>query len=96
MRLLLKGNEAIVRGAVAAGCKAFFGYPITPASEIAEVASSLLPESGGVFVPAESEIGAIQMLFGAASTGARASSEPRASSPSGATRPIGGGAAGRG
>jgi pyruvate/2-oxoacid:ferredoxin oxidoreductase alpha subunit len=72
MRLLLKGNEAIVRGAVAAGCNAFFGYPITPASEIAEVASSLLPDSGGVFVPAESEIGAIQMLFGAASAGVRA------------------------
>ena len=74
MRQLVKGNEAIVRGAVAAGCKAFFGYPITPASEIAEVASSLLPESGGVFIPAESEIGAIQMVFGAASAGVRAMS----------------------
>lgn len=72
MRRLLKGNEAVMHGAVAAGCKAFFGYPITPASEIAEVASSLLPESGGVFVPAESEIGAIQMVFGAASAGVRA------------------------
>ena len=64
MRQLLKGNEAVVRGAVAAGCKAYFGYPITPASEIAETASVLLPESGGVFIPAESEIGAIQMVFG--------------------------------
>jgi len=72
MRRLLKGNEAVVRGAVAAGCKAFFGYPITPASEIAEVASLLLPDSGGVFVPAESEIGAIQMVFGASSAGVRA------------------------
>ena len=72
MRLLMKGNEAVVRGAVAAGCRAFFGYPITPASEIAEMASLLLPDSGGVFVPAESEIGAIQMLFGASSTGVRA------------------------
>ncbi len=72
MRQLLKGNEAVVRGAVAAGCKAFFGYPITPASEIAEVASVLLPESGGIFVPAESEIGAIQMVFGASSAGVRA------------------------
>jgi 2-oxoisovalerate ferredoxin oxidoreductase alpha subunit len=72
MRQLLKGNEAVVRGAVAAGCRAFFGYPITPASEIAEVASLLLPESGGVFVPAESEIGAIQMVYGAASGGVRA------------------------
>jgi 2-oxoisovalerate ferredoxin oxidoreductase alpha subunit len=72
MRQLLKGNEAVVRGAVAAGCKAFFGYPITPASEIAEVASLLFPESDGIFIPAESEIGAIQMVFGAASAGVRA------------------------
>ena len=72
MRQLLKGNEAVVRGAIAAGCKAYFGYPITPASEIAEVASLLLPDSGGIFVPAESEIGAIQMVFGASSAGVRA------------------------
>jgi pyruvate/2-oxoacid:ferredoxin oxidoreductase alpha subunit len=72
MRQLLKGNEAVVRGAIAAGCKAFFGYPITPASEIAEVASLLMPESGGIFIPAESEIGAIQMVFGATSAGVRA------------------------
>jgi 2-oxoisovalerate ferredoxin oxidoreductase alpha subunit len=72
MRQLLKGNEAVVRGAIAAGCKAYFGYPITPASEIAEAASLLLPESGGVFVPAESEIGAIQMVFGASAAGVRA------------------------
>ena len=72
MRRLLKGNDAVVRGALAAGCKAFFGYPITPASEIAEVASRLFPESGCVFVPAESEIGAIEMIYGAACTGVRA------------------------
>jgi 2-oxoisovalerate ferredoxin oxidoreductase alpha subunit len=72
MRQLLKGNDAVVRGAIAAGCKAYFGYPITPASEIAEQASLLLPEHGGVFIPAESEIGAIQMVFGAASAGVRA------------------------
>jgi 2-oxoisovalerate ferredoxin oxidoreductase alpha subunit len=71
MRRLMKGNEAVVRGAVAAGCKAFFGYPITPASEIAEVASLLLPESGGIFIPAESEVSAIQMVFGASSAGVR-------------------------
>ena len=71
MRQLFKGNEAVVRGAVAAGCKAFFGYPITPASEIAEVASLLMPESGGIFVPAESELSAIQMVYGAASAGVR-------------------------
>jgi pyruvate/2-oxoacid:ferredoxin oxidoreductase alpha subunit len=72
MRYLLKGNEAVVRGAIAAGCKAYFGYPITPASEIAETASLLLPEAGGVFVPAESEIAAVQMLYGASSAGVRA------------------------
>ncbi|HSW40411.1 MAG TPA: 3-methyl-2-oxobutanoate dehydrogenase subunit VorB [Acidobacteriota bacterium] len=72
MRLLVKGNEAVVYGAIAAGCKAYFGYPITPASEIAEAASLMFPVSGGVFVPAESEIGAIQMVFGAASAGVRA------------------------
>jgi 2-oxoisovalerate ferredoxin oxidoreductase alpha subunit len=72
MRHLLKGNDAVVRGAIAAGCKAYFGYPITPASEIAEQASILLPENGGIFIPAESEIGAIQMVFGAAAAGVRA------------------------
>ncbi len=71
MRHLLKGNDAVVRGAIAAGCKAYFGYPITPASEIAEQASMLLPEAGGVFIPAESEIGSIQMMFGAAAAGVR-------------------------
>jgi 2-oxoisovalerate ferredoxin oxidoreductase alpha subunit len=71
MRHLLKGNDAVVRGAVAAGCKAYFGYPITPASEIAEQASVLLPEAGGIFIPAESEIGSIQMMFGAAAAGVR-------------------------
>jgi 2-oxoisovalerate ferredoxin oxidoreductase alpha subunit len=71
MRQLLKGNEAVVRGAIAAGCKAYFGYPITPASEIAEAASFLLPQNGGVFIPAESEIGSIQMMFGASSAGVR-------------------------
>ena len=70
MRHLLKGNEAVVRGAIAAGCKAYFGYPITPASEIAE-AASLMPESGGIFIPAASEIGSIQMMFGAAAAGVR-------------------------
>jgi len=71
MRHLLKGNHAVVKGAIAAGCKAYFGYPITPASEIAEAASELFPESGGVFIPAESEIGSIQMMFGASSAGVR-------------------------
>ncbi len=71
MRELMKGNEAVIHAAVAAGCRAFFGYPITPASEIAEAASIYLPEADGVFVQAESEIGAIQMVYGAASSGVR-------------------------
>ncbi len=71
MRQLVKGNEAVIHAAIAAGCRAFFGYPITPASEIAESAALWLPRSGGVFVQAESEIGAIQMVFGASSAGVR-------------------------
>jgi pyruvate/2-oxoacid:ferredoxin oxidoreductase alpha subunit len=71
MRRLVKGNEAVVRAAIAAGCKAYFGYPITPASEIAECAAHMMPDSGGVFVQAESEIGAIQMVYGASSAGVR-------------------------
>jgi len=69
---LTKGNEAIVKAAVLAGCRAFYGYPITPASEIAEAAASYLPRAGGVFVQAESEVAAINMVFGAASAGVRA------------------------
>jgi len=71
MRRLLKGNDAVVRGALAAGCKAFFGYPITPANEISELSSWMFPDAGGVFVPAESEIGAIEMVYGAAAAGVR-------------------------
>ena len=75
MRKLMKGNEAVIHAAIAAGCRAYFGYPITPASEIAEVAALLMPQqSGGVFIQAESEVGAIQMVFGAASAGVRAMS----------------------
>jgi pyruvate/2-oxoacid:ferredoxin oxidoreductase alpha subunit len=68
---MVKGNEAVVEAAVRAGCGAFLGYPITPASEIAEAAARLLPASGGVFIQAESEIAAIQMAYGAASAGVR-------------------------
>jgi len=76
---LVKGNEAIVRGAILAGCRAYYGYPITPASEIAETAALLMPLVGGTFLQAEAEIGAINMVYGAASTGQRvmtASSSP--------------------
>src|SRR5512146_2567 len=69
---LTKGNEAIVKAAVLAGCRAFYGYPITPASESAEAAALYLPQAGGVFVQAESEVAAVNMLYGAASAGVRA------------------------
>ena len=69
---LMKGNEAIVKSAILAGCRAFYGYPITPASEIAEAAAEYMPKTGGVFLQAESEVAAINMLYGAASAGVRA------------------------
>ena len=69
---LMKGNEAIVKSAILAGCRGFYGYPITPASEIAEAAAELMPKTGGVYVQAESEVAAINMLYGAASAGVRA------------------------
>jgi 2-oxoisovalerate ferredoxin oxidoreductase alpha subunit len=71
-RYLMKGNDAIVRGALLAGCRLYFGYPITPASEISEGAANYFPKLGGVFLQAESEIAAINMLYGAASGGVRA------------------------
>jgi 2-oxoisovalerate ferredoxin oxidoreductase alpha subunit len=69
---LMKGNEAIVKSAILAGCRAFYGYPITPASEIAEGAAEYTPRAGGVYVQAESETAAINMLYGAAAAGVRA------------------------
>jgi 2-oxoisovalerate ferredoxin oxidoreductase alpha subunit len=69
---LIKGNEAIVKGAILAGCRAFYGYPITPASEIAEAAALYMPQVGGVFLQAESEVSAINMIYGAAAAGVRA------------------------
>ena len=68
---LMKGNEAIVKSAILAGCRAFYGYPITPASEITEAAALHMPEVGGVFLQAESEVAAINMLYGASSAGVR-------------------------
>ena len=67
----MKGNEAISEAAIRAGCKAFFGYPITPQNEIPEYMSLKLEQSGGSFVQAESEVAAINMLYGAAATGHR-------------------------
>src|SRR6516165_9193875 len=68
---LIKGNEAIVKAAILGGCRAFYGYPITPASEIAETAALYMPQAGGVFVQAESEVAAINMIYGAAAAGVR-------------------------
>jgi 2-oxoglutarate/2-oxoacid ferredoxin oxidoreductase subunit alpha len=71
-RIFIKGNEAISRGALAAGLKCYFGYPITPQNDIPEFLSEVLPKAGGEFVQAESEIAAANMLLGAAACGIRA------------------------
>ncbi len=68
---LIKGNEAVVKAALLAGCKSFYGYPITPASEIAEAAAKYFPLAGGTFLQAESEVASINMVYGAASVGER-------------------------
>lgn len=68
---LLKGNTAIAEAAVRAGCDAYFGYPITPQTELLEHMAQRMPELGRVFVQAESELAAINMVYGAACTGAR-------------------------
>jgi 2-oxoglutarate ferredoxin oxidoreductase subunit alpha len=72
MKELVKGTIAVARGAIDAGCRFYFGYPITPQNEIPEYLSRELPRVGGVFIQAESEIASINMLMGAAATGARA------------------------
>jgi 2-oxoglutarate ferredoxin oxidoreductase subunit alpha len=71
-QMLMKGNIALAEGAVIAGCRYYFGYPITPQNEIPEYMATRLPEVGGVFVQAESELASINMLLGAAAAGARA------------------------
>jgi len=70
-RLLMKGNEAIAEAAIRAGCLHYFGYPITPQTEIAHYMAKKLPKAGGVFLQAESEIAAINMVYGAGSSGIR-------------------------
>lgn len=67
----MKGNEALAEAAIKAGCMSYFGYPITPQSEIPEYFAKKLPEVGGTFVQAESEVASIYMLYGAASAGFR-------------------------
>lgn len=68
----MKGNEALAEAAIRAGCKCFFGYPITPQTELAAYMAKRMHKAGGVFLQAESEIAAINMVLGAASTGVRA------------------------
>lgn len=70
-KLLMKGNEVIAEAAVRAGCRHYFGYPITPQTEIAHYMAKRMPEVNGVFVQAESEVAAINMVYGAAGAGAR-------------------------
>ncbi|MCL2592314.1 MAG: 3-methyl-2-oxobutanoate dehydrogenase subunit VorB [Defluviitaleaceae bacterium] len=70
-RELMKGNEAIAEAAIKCGCRYFFGYPITPQNEIPEYMSLRMPQVGGAFVQAESEVAAINMVYGAAGCGAR-------------------------
>ena len=71
-RKLMKGNEALCHAAIDAGCLCFFGYPITPQNQVPEYLSALMPKHGRVFVQAESEVAAINMVYGAAATGVRA------------------------
>lgn len=71
-RTLMKGNEALALAAIRGGCTHFFGYPITPQNEIPEYFARELPKAGGLFLQAESEIAAVNMLYGSAATGARA------------------------
>lgn len=71
-KTLMKGNEALALAAIHGGCTHFFGYPITPQNEICEFFARELPKAGGVFLQAESEIAAVNMLYGAAAAGARA------------------------
>ncbi len=70
--LLMKGNEALAEAAIQAGCRFYAGYPITPQNEVPEYLSGRMPEVDGIFIQAESEIAAVNMVFGAAATGARA------------------------
>lgn len=72
MKQLMKGNYAIAQAAVNAGCEGYFGYPVTPQSEIGEYLSKKMPELGRAYICAESEVAAINMVLGACSTGAKA------------------------
>jgi 2-oxoglutarate ferredoxin oxidoreductase subunit alpha len=84
MRALMEGSEAIAEAAIAAGCRFFAGYPMTPFTELLEGFAKRLPEEGGACINAESEIEAIGMAWGAAATGARA-----ATGSTGIDKPVG-------
>lgn len=71
-RIMMKGNEALAEAAIRAGCRHFFGYPITPQTEINAYMAKNMPKNGGTYLQAESEIAAINMVLGASSAGARA------------------------
>lgn len=71
-KVLMKGNEAMAESAVRAGCRFFFGYPITPQTELSAYMAKVMPKRGGTFLQAESEIAAINMVYGASAAGARA------------------------
>jgi len=71
-KVLIKGNEAIGEAVIRAGCRHYFGYPITPQNELTNYMSKFMPEAGGTFIQAESELAAINMVYGAAGAGARA------------------------
>ncbi len=70
-KVLMKGNEAMAESAIRAGCRFFFGYPITPQTEVSAYMSKVMPKIGGLFLQAESEVAAINMVYGASSAGAR-------------------------
>ena len=71
-KILMKGNEALAEAAIRAGCRYFFGYPITPQTQVAEYMAKKLPKIGGVYLQSESEVAAINMVMGASAVGARA------------------------
>ncbi len=71
-KVLMKGNEALAEAAIQAGCRHFFGYPITPQTELAAYMAKRMPKIGGTYLQAESEVAAINMVYGAASAGVRA------------------------
>lgn len=70
-KVLMKGNEAMAEAAMQAGCRLFFGYPITPQTEVSAYMAKKMPKVGGLFMQAESEVAAINMVYGAAGAGAR-------------------------